>query len=108
MPQKDIASNMLKTAGNVTLVLDNLEKQGFITRTRQTDDRRIVCVNLTALGTNTFDRIYPQHVDRIITAMSGLDATGIRDLQKLLDELHPSVNIPQCQPKETDSALKQA
>lgn len=97
MPQKDIASYLLKSAGNVTLVLDNLEKRGFVTRTRQTDDRRVIFVSLTQIGCDTFDRLYPAHIGRIQKAMQGLDTEKLDQLQELLQCLRPSINDPQCQ-----------
>lgn len=109
MPQKAIASYLLKTAGNVTLVLDNLEKRGLITRKRQTDDRRIVDVDLTKSGRDTFDRLYPSHVARIESAMSPLDAAEIDRLTNLLCELHQTINDPKCgDSSEDDDAVATA
>jgi len=102
MAQKDVATFMLKTAGNVTLVLDNLERQGFISRERQQDDRRVVNVTLTELGKLTFDRLYPEHIQRILTAMSGLDAHSAEQIIVLLQSLHTSINDPQCAPPEQE------
>ncbi|MBS1708708.1 MAG: MarR family transcriptional regulator [Armatimonadetes bacterium] len=104
MPQKAIASYLLKTAGNVTLVLDNLEKRGLITRKRQTDDRRVVDVDLSHLGRETFDRIYPAHIARIESAMSPLQANQIAELGELLTQLHQTINDPLCGPSEEDDA----
>lgn len=102
MPQKAIASYLLKTAGNVTLVLDNLEKRGLITRKRQTDDRRVVDVDLSRLGRETFDRIYPAHIARIESAMSPLHADQIDQLADLLVQLHQTINDPLCAPSEDE------
>lgn len=108
MPQKDIATFLIKTAGNVTLVLDNLEKQGLVTRLRQTDDRRLVRVSLTDLGRDTFDRIYPAHIERIVKAMSPLDLKQVKDLARLLSELHTTVNDPKCAPEASEAGVAAA
>ena len=36
----ELSSKLLKSTGNMTLVLDNLEKRGLVRRVRETDDRR--------------------------------------------------------------------
>src|SRR5512137_147164 len=38
--QKDIAAKILKSTGNITLVIDNLEKNGLVRRERDSEDRR--------------------------------------------------------------------
>lgn len=49
--QRDIAAKILKSTGNITLVIDNLEKRGLVRRERDTSDRRFLTVHLTDPGT---------------------------------------------------------
>lgn len=49
-PQKDLAAAVNCTPGNVTVLVDNLEKNGLVTRERDTEDRRKVLVTLTKEG----------------------------------------------------------
>src|SRR4051794_22640586 len=44
--QRDIAAKILKSTGNITLVIDNLEKRGLVRRVRDTEDRRYLTVHL--------------------------------------------------------------
>lgn len=48
--QRDIAVKILKSTGNITMVIDNLEKRGLVRRERDTDDRRYLTVHLTQEG----------------------------------------------------------
>jgi MarR family 2-MHQ and catechol resistance regulon transcriptional repressor len=48
--QRDIAAKILKSTGNITLVIDNLEKQGMVKRERSSEDRRYLTVRLTEKG----------------------------------------------------------
>lgn len=43
----EISVKVLKSSGNMTLVIDNLEKQGLVRRQRKEEDRRTVLVSLT-------------------------------------------------------------
>ena len=38
--QSELAAKLLKSGGNLTLVVDNLERDGFVSRTRDAADRR--------------------------------------------------------------------
>ena len=65
LAQKDIAAHLLKTGGNITLVVDNLVRRKLVRRGNDPNDRRVALVELTPLGEATFDRIYPPHLERI-------------------------------------------
>jgi MarR family transcriptional regulator, 2-MHQ and catechol-resistance regulon repressor len=52
--QKDIAAKILKSTGNITLVIDNLEKQSLVRRERDNEDRRYLTIHLTESGTRVF------------------------------------------------------
>lgn len=102
LAQRDIAKYLLKTGGNVTVVVDNLEKQGLVVRIRDTEDRRIVFVKLTAEGEALFDRVYPGHLDRIKSAMSPLSEREYDQLVSLLERLHlPEADVPCATPAES-------
>jgi MarR family transcriptional regulator, 2-MHQ and catechol-resistance regulon repressor len=96
IPQKDIATYLLKTGGNVTVVVDNLERVGLVVRNRDLDDRRLVLVSLSPEGEALFDRIYPAHLQRIKRAMQPLEKDGLESLMSILGELHPTVIEPLC------------
>ncbi|HLK15077.1 MAG TPA: MarR family transcriptional regulator [Fimbriimonadaceae bacterium] len=104
LPQKEIASYLLKTGGNVTVVVDNLERAGLVRRDRDTKDRRLVLVTISESGAELFDRIYPAHLDRIKGVMRPLDATQLEELMALLKQLHASVVRPVCLPDEDSNA----
>lgn len=50
MCQTHLAGKILKSTGNLTLVIDNLERDGLVARQRNSTDRRFVSVHLTTQG----------------------------------------------------------
>jgi len=50
MSQCDIGKKLLKTGGNMTMVIDNLEKRKLVERVRSEQDRRFIEVHLTSDG----------------------------------------------------------
>lgn len=72
MSQSEIGTKLLKSGGNVTLVVDNLEKRDLVQRERDADDRRVVTVSLTPAGRDLIRRIFPEHVAAIVKEFSVL------------------------------------
>ena len=72
MSQSDICAKLLKSSGNITLVIDNLERRGLVHRQRDSEDRRVVIVSLTEQGRELIERIFPGHVKAIEEQMSVL------------------------------------
>lgn len=83
LSQTDISNKVLRSGGNITLVIDNLEKAGLAQRTRSKEDRRVVTVSLTETGHEKIARIFPVHASVIVNEMNRLSA----DEQELLGEL---------------------
>jgi len=74
MCQRDIAEKTLKSTGNMTTVIDNLEKRGLVERRRGIEDRRYITVHITEQGKNLIDKIFPEHNQRVLKCFSVLDA----------------------------------
>ncbi len=73
--QKDLGQKILKTGGNITVVVDNLEKRGLVQRRRGLKDRRYVKIHLIDEGRELISRIFPRHVAAVLEAMSSLTAS---------------------------------
>ncbi len=63
--QGQVSAKVLKSTGNITLVIDNLEKQGFVERARESQDRRQVTIHLTTAGKKMIEHIFPGHASAI-------------------------------------------
>jgi MarR family 2-MHQ and catechol resistance regulon transcriptional repressor len=81
--QKDLGAKILKSSGNLTLVLDNLEKRGLVLRERGVKDRRFITVSLTADGDKLIRAIFPRHVRAITEEMRVLTNAEQDELGRL-------------------------
>ena len=63
--QSELAEKLLKSGGNLTLVVDNLEKAGYVLRERDPADRRFVVVKLTAKGQAFIAALFPKVVANV-------------------------------------------
>jgi MarR family 2-MHQ and catechol resistance regulon transcriptional repressor len=75
MCQSDLASKLLMSGGNITLVVSNLEKSGWIARERDAKDRRFITVALTDQGRAFISSLFPR-VAAAITKELGVLTTA--------------------------------
>ena len=68
----ELNNNMIFNGGNMTLVLDQLEKQDYIRRTNSPSDRRAIIIELTDQGHKLFSDIYPDHTEHVLSLMNRL------------------------------------
>jgi len=66
MSQRRLATKLLQSGGNVSVVAGNLEKRGLIARRREPSDNRVMKVSLSAQGRRLIERAFPP-VARMIT-----------------------------------------
>ena len=80
----EVAARMHITSGTVTSLLDNLERQDYVVRSADANDRRRVLVDITPAAQAVLDEVLPaiQQVSRKI-----IDGIGVQRQQALLDTL---------------------
>jgi len=74
MSLSDIAQKVLTTGGNLTMVVGNLEKQGWVRRQKSPEDRRVQIVVLTVKGKSLIRQIFPRHAAAIAEFVAVLDS----------------------------------
>ena len=87
MCQRELGVKILKSSGNVTMVVDNLEKRGLIARRRSAEDRRVMEVDLTAKGRALIKALFPRHAAEITAEMGRLTAAEQKQLGALCRKL---------------------
>jgi MarR family 2-MHQ and catechol resistance regulon transcriptional repressor len=87
MQPTQLAEKILKSGGNLTLVISNLVKQGLVTRQRRPNDRRCIDVHLTAAGQQLIEQIMPDHVTGVAKTMDVLTQAEQEQLSQLCRKL---------------------
>lgn len=87
MCQKSLGEKLLRSGGNITLVVDNLEKRGWVRRERQTDDRRMIVIHLTSAGHQLISKVFPGHAREIAELMKFLTSREQRELRRICGKL---------------------
>ena len=87
MHQCELGERILKSSGNMTLVIDNLERRGLVRRERSAEDRRFIRVHLTDEGEQLIRRVFPVHADAITRELAVLTQDEQRALGTLCRKL---------------------
>ena len=87
LSQREIGQKILRSSGNITMVIDNLEKRGLVRRERNEADRRFFIVHLTDKGYNLIDKIFPPHAAVIAEDLGALTAAEQDALGRLCKKL---------------------
>ena len=83
----ELAKKILRTSGNLTMVVDNLEKSGYVKRVPSPQDRRYISVEITESGRKLIASVFPEHATRITEVMSRLSAEDQDTLRDLCRKL---------------------
>jgi MarR family 2-MHQ and catechol resistance regulon transcriptional repressor len=85
--QSQLAAKLLRSGGNLTLVVDNLERDGLVARKRHAEDRRFVRVGLTAKGRKFIAALFPRVAASLTREFAVLSAAEQAALARLCKKL---------------------
>lgn len=85
--QRAIAEKLLKSGGNITMVIDNLEKSGYVIRKKDPQDRRAVLIHLTEKGDEFINDFFPKHLEKIKKEFSVLSDSEKKQLAVICKKL---------------------
>jgi len=87
LSQREIARKILKSHGNITLVINNLAKRNLVERRPCSSDRRAFSIELTETGAALIKKIFPHHAAGIAKSLSPLTAAEQHELARLCRKL---------------------
>lgn len=83
----ELSRRMMVTGGNVTAIVDQLEKEQLVQRQPQPGDRRAFAVHLTPAGREAFGAMARAHESWVVELLSPLPAPQQEQLHQLLGTL---------------------
>jgi MarR family 2-MHQ and catechol resistance regulon transcriptional repressor len=86
-PLQQIGSKVLMSSGNITYVVDKLEKKEFVKRKASLEDRRLIYAEITEKGKQFIEDVFPKHTEVIGNAVNGLTPQEKHTLSQLLKKL---------------------
>ncbi|MGE9834752.1 MarR family winged helix-turn-helix transcriptional regulator, partial [Streptococcus orisratti] len=80
----ELIDSMLATSGNMTVVIKNMEKNGWVTRMTCPTDKRAYLVTLTEAGRDLIQKALPAHIVAVEETFSVLTEEEQEQLIELL------------------------
>lgn len=88
----ELSRRMMVSGGNITVIVDQLEKELLVQRKVAATDRRSYRVLLTTSGRKSFARMASAHERWVIDLFSGLDEAQQEQLSQLLGHLKTGIH----------------
>jgi DNA-binding MarR family transcriptional regulator len=87
LKMNELSRLLMVTGGNVTAIVDQLEKEGQVERLDHADDRRAFSIRLTRAGEKAFTEMARAHEQWVVELLEGLSRREHDELLKLLAKL---------------------
>src|SRR5204863_10185411 len=72
LKMNELSRLLMVTSGNVTAIVDQLEKEGLVERFDEPSDRRAWFIHLTSAGQKTFAEMARAHEEWVVELLSGM------------------------------------
>ncbi len=83
----EVQEKILSTSGTIAVIIRNLEKDNFITRYQDKNDKRKYILSINGKGQLLMDKVYPEIEKNILSQISVLDESEQYILLKYLKKL---------------------
>ena len=87
LKMNELSRMLMVTGGNITAIVDQLEKEGLVERLDEPADRRAFRIRLTRSGDKTFAEMARAHEQWVVELLEGLSRREHDELLKLLAKL---------------------
>lgn len=87
LTQKELGEKLLRSGGNITLVVDNLEKHNLVKRIRDENDRRKFLVHLTQKGEKLFKKVFPNQLKFLVEELGSISGKDKKELQRICKKI---------------------
>ena len=87
LKMNELSRHLMVTGGNVTGIVDQLEKEALVERTDEPADRRAYRVRLTRAGRKAFVEMARAHEEWIVELLAGLPRREHAEIYRLLGKM---------------------
>ncbi len=92
LTMSELSQHLVVSNGNITGVIDRLEREGFLKRVRSSEDRRVQYIQLTDEGKKRFQIIATEHEAWVANLFSALDRDEVDQMINTLKKTKESIS----------------
>lgn len=94
MSQKELGKKISRSEGNITMVVNNLEKRKLIKKKQSEDDKRIFIIKLTSLGKDLYEKVFPKFLEALLKEFKEIKEQEHEEFQKICKRIGIKKPIP--------------
>lgn len=92
MNQKDLGKKIFRSEGNITMVVNNLEKQKLIKKKQSEEDKRVYVIKLKNEGRELYEKVFPKFLKTIMSEFEGIKEKEHKEFQKICKQIGLRLN----------------
>jgi len=78
----EVSEKMYLHISTISGIVDRLVKKGYLTRVRSSEDRRVICLNVTPIGSQVIKRTPLAGMGLLIHSINHMPAAQLREIHK--------------------------
>lgn len=94
MNQKDLGKKIFRSEGNITMIVNNLEKQKLIKKKQSEEDKRVYIIKLKNEGRKLYEKVFPKFLRTIMSEFEGINEKEHKEFQKICRKIGIKELIP--------------
>ena len=83
MNQKELGKKIFRSEGNITMVVNNLERRKLIKKKQNPDDKRIYIIKLKTEGKELYEKVFPKFLKAMVREFEGIKEKEHKEFQKI-------------------------
>ena len=83
MNQKELGKKISRSEGNITMVVNNLEKRRLIKKKQSAEDKRVFIIKLKTEGRELYEKVFPKFLKVIAADFEGIKERELIEFQKV-------------------------
>lgn len=87
----ELAGRLIASKGNITGLLERMQKDGLITKVAREDDRRSFIINISDKGLELFKQMAENNATWVENALSSIDLEHMKDFTRFLSAARTSL-----------------
>ncbi|MBT5072505.1 MAG: MarR family transcriptional regulator [Kordiimonadaceae bacterium] len=87
----ELAGRLIASKGNITGLLDRMQKDGLLTKVAKEEDRRSYIINLSDKGRDLFNQMADNNATWIEEALQSIDLEHMQDFTQFLSKARTSL-----------------